>query len=168
MKVVKAWKNYGNEVSFVSAETKVKSEKREKKTTYFLQTRGGGGRTVDWDQFSANEQKINLNGCKKQVTASIITFIGWAGAVGTFFKNFVTDGFITNSYTAKFAAMKYTIIHVLVPVLHLLVPGITPLKGQRKTVIKRSFALSRLCVLLLLSAVLGGQAQQVSLQFYCL
>ena len=111
---------------------------------------------------------LSLNGCKKQVTASIITFIGWAGAIGMFFKNFVTDGFITNSYTAKFAAMKHTIIHVLVPVAHLLVPDITPLKGQRKTVVKRSSALSMLCVLFLLSAVLGGQAQQVSLQFCCL
>ena len=76
---------------------------------------------------------LSLNGCKKQVIASIITFIGWSGA------------------------MKGTIILVLEPVVHLLVPGISPLKGQRKTVVKRSSALSMLCVLFLLSAVLGGK-----------
>jgi hypothetical protein len=77
---------------------------------------------------------LSLNGCKKQVIASIITFIGWSGA------------------------MKGTIIHVLEPVVHLLVPDISPLKGgRRKTVIKRSSALSMLCVLFLLSAVLGGK-----------
>jgi hypothetical protein len=115
-----------------------------------------------------NAALLPLNGCKKQTTASIISFIGWAGAVGTFFKNFVANGCITNSYTAKFAATKHTIIDVLVPVALLLVPDRAPLKGQRKTVVKRSSALSMLCVLFLLSAVLGGQAQQVSLQFWCL
>jgi hypothetical protein len=107
-----------------------------------------------------NAAVLPLNGCKKQV--------GWAGTVGTLFKNFVTDGFITNSYTAKLAAMKHTIIHVLVHVGHLLVPDITPLKGRRKTFVKRSSTLSIFCVLFLLSAVLGGQAKQVSLQFCCL
>ena len=108
---------------------------------------------------------LPLNGCKKQLSTSIITFIGWAGAVGTFLKNFVTDGRITNS---NFAATKHTIIHVLVPVVHLLMPDIIPLKGRRKTAVKRSSALSMLCVIFLLSAVLGGQAQQVSLQLCCL
>ena len=112
-----------------------------------------------------NAALLPLNGCKKQLSASIITCIGWAGSVGAFLKNFVTDGCITNS---KFAATKHTIIHVLVPVVHLLVPDITPLKGRRKTVVKRSSVLSMLCVLFLLSAVLGGQAQQVSLQLCCL
>jgi hypothetical protein len=110
-----------------------------------------------------NAALLPLNGCKKQLSASIITFIGWAGSVGAFLKNFVTDGCITNS---KFAATKHTIIQVLVPGVHLLVPDITPLKGRRKTVVKRSSALSMLCVLFLLSAVLGGQAQQVSLYSY--
>jgi hypothetical protein len=111
-----------------------------------------------------NAALLPLNGCKKQFSASIITFIGSAGSVGTF----VTDGCVTNSYTAKLAAMKHTIIHVLEHVVHLLVPDMTPLKGRRKTVVKRSSALSMLCVLFLLSAVLGGQAQQVSLQLCCL
>lgn len=111
---------------------------------------------------TVNAALLPLNWCKKQLTDAIITFIGLAGAVGTFLTNFVTDGCITNS---KFAATKHTIIHVLVPVVHLLVPDITPLKGRRKTAVKRSSAVSMLCVLFLLSAVLGGQAQQVSLQF---
>ena len=109
-----------------------------------------------------NAALLPLNECKKQSSASIITFIGWAGAVGTFLKNFVTDGRITNS---NFAATKHTIIHVLVPVVHLLMPDIIPLKGRRKTVVKRSSAVSMLCVLFLLSIISVSQAQQVSLQF---
>jgi hypothetical protein len=112
-----------------------------------------------------NAALLPLNGCKKQLSASIITFIGCAGSVGTLFKNFVTDGRIINS---SFAAMKHTNTHVLVPVVHLLVPDRTPLKGRRKTVVIRSSAVSIFCVMFLLSAVLGGQAQQVSLQLCCL
>jgi hypothetical protein len=112
-----------------------------------------------------NAALLPLNGCKKQLSTSIITFIGCAGSIGTLFKNFVTDGRIINS---NFAAMKHTNIHVLVPVVHLIVPDITPLIGRKKTFAKRSSALSIFCVMFLLSAVLGGQAQQVSLQFCCL
>ena len=72
---------------------------------------------------TVNAALLPLNWCKKQLCASIITFIGWAGSVGAFLKNFVTDGCITNS---KFAATKHTIIQVLVPGVHLLVPDITP------------------------------------------
>jgi hypothetical protein len=112
-----------------------------------------------------NAALLPLKGCKKQLSTSIISFIGWAGSVGTLSKNFVTDGRIINSC---FAATKHTKIHVLVPVVHLLVPNITPLKGRRNTVVKRSSAVNMLCVIFLLSAVLGGQAQQVSLQLCCL
>jgi hypothetical protein len=112
-----------------------------------------------------NAALLPLNGCKKQLSTSIITFIGWAGSIGTLFKKFVTDGGIINP---NFAAMKHTNIHALVPVAHLIVPDITPLKGRRKMFVKRSSALSIFCVMFLLSAVLGGQAQQVSLQLCCL
>ena len=107
---------------------------------------------------------LTLNGWKKHVTALINTFIGWTGArMSTFF--FETNECIANSFTAKFTAMRRTIILVLSSVSHLLVQRMTPVKVQRRKFFTRSSTIVMLAVLFTVSIIAGGQAQQVGLQF---
>ena len=112
---------------------------------------------------TVNAALLPLNWCKKQLCASIITFIGLAGAVGTVLKNFVTNECITNSFTAKLTTMKHTITHFLSSVSHLLAPHMTPLKVQRRRFIKRSYTFIMLAVVFIVPIIAGSP--QVSLQF---
>jgi hypothetical protein len=107
---------------------------------------------------------LTLNGCKKHVTALINTFIGWTGAKMSTYV-FKTNECIANSFTAKFTAMKHTIIHVLFSASHLLVPHMTTVKLQSRFFERRS-SIIMLYVVFLVSIIAGSQGQQVSLQFY--
>jgi hypothetical protein len=107
---------------------------------------------------------LTLNGCKKHVTALINTFFGWTGArMSTYV--FETNECIANSFTAKFTAMKHTIIHVLSSASHLLAPCTMPVKVQRRRLFERSSSIIMLAVVFTVSIIAGSQAQQVSLQF---
>ncbi len=107
---------------------------------------------------------LTLNGCKKHVTALINTFFGWTGArMSTYV--FETNECITNSFTAKFTAMKHTIIHVLSSASHLLAPCTMPVKVQRRRFFKRSSTFIMLAVVFTVSIIAESQAQQVSSQF---
>ena len=108
---------------------------------------------------------LTLNGCKKHVTALINTFFGWTGArMSTYV--FETNECIANSFTAKFTAMKHTIIHVLSSASHLLVPHMTPVKLQRRRLFERRSSIIMLAVVFIVSIIAETEGQQVSLQFY--
>jgi hypothetical protein len=108
---------------------------------------------------------LTLNGCKKHVTALINTFFGWTGArMSTYV--FETNECIANSFTAKFTAMKHTIIHVLSSASHLLVPHMTPVKLQRRRLFERRSSIIILAVVFIVSIIAETEGQQVSLQFY--
>ena len=100
---------------------------------------------------------LTLNGCKKHMTALINTFMSTNVSE--------TNGCITNSFTAKFTAMKHTIIHVLSSVSRLLAPHMMPVKVQRRRFFKRSSTFIMLAVVFTVSIIAESQAQQVSLQF---
>jgi hypothetical protein len=108
---------------------------------------------------------LTLNGCKKHVTALINTFFGWTGArMSTYV--FETNECIANSFTAKFTAMKHTIIHVLSSASHLLVPHMTPVKLQRRRLFERRSSIIILAVVFIVSIIAETEGQQVSSQFY--
>jgi hypothetical protein len=95
---------------------------------------------------------LTLNGCKKHVTALINTFFGWTGArMSTYV--FETNECIPNSFTAKFTAMKHTIIHVLSSASHLLAPCTMPVKVQRRRFFKRSSTFIMLAVVFTVSII---------------
>ena len=100
---------------------------------------------------------LTLNGCKKHMTALINTFMSTNVSE--------TNGCITNSFTAKFTAMKHTIIHVLSSVSRLLAPHMMPVKVQRRRFFKRSSTFIILAVVFTVSIIAESQAQQVSSQF---
>jgi hypothetical protein len=78
---------------------------------------------------------------------------------------FETNECIANSFTAKFTAMKHTIIHVFSSASHLLAPCTMPVKVQRRRFFKRSSTFIMLAVVFTVSIIAESQAQQVSSQF---
>jgi uncharacterized membrane protein YhaH (DUF805 family) len=79
---------------------------------------------------------------------------------------FETNECIANSFTAKFTAMKHTIIHVLSSASHLLVPHMTPVKLQRRRLFERRSSIIILAVVFIVSIIAETEGQQVSSQFY--
>jgi hypothetical protein len=93
---------------------------------------------------------LTLNGCKKHMTALINTFMSTNVSE--------TNECITNSFTAKFTAMKHNLLSSVSNLL-------APVKVQRRRFFKRSSTFIILAVVFTVSIIAESQAQQVSLQF---
>ena len=113
---------------------------------------------------------LTLNGDKKRFTALINTFIGRTGARISLYLFEAYECF-AKSFHANLKAINHTITNVLSAVSHLPVPyNMMPVTFERRRVFKRSSTTNILAVVLISmvssTIIIGGQARQVSLQFW--